>query len=95
MVDNEKNNRYGTAGYNYSMQRIVCTGSIKTCEFCKEDDSDESKISKEGYCPKCGRPLWKKAGEKCGFILGYADRNYHQQDKIHIKCKFCNSMTTI
>ena len=75
------------------MIRIVCQGIIKNCEFCKEDENKES--IKEGYCPKCGRPLWKKSGDKCGFIIGYKDRNYHQLNKIHIKCKFCNTVTTV
>jgi hypothetical protein len=77
--------------FKYAMVRIVCEGVIKTCKFCEGD----SETIKEGYCAMCGRPLWKKPGERCGFILGYADKNYRQQDKVHIKCKFCNTVTTI
>lgn len=76
--------------FNYSMVRIVCQGKISDCEFCKDDKS-----LKEGYCSKCGRPLWKKPGEICGFIIGYKDRNYHQQNKVHIKCKFCSTITSV
>jgi hypothetical protein len=79
--------------YNYSMIRIICQGKIKTCDFCREEDNNTT--VKEGYCSKCGRPLWKKSGEHCGFILGYQDKNYKQQNKIHIKCKFCNTVTSI
>jgi hypothetical protein len=78
--------------FNYSMVRVVCRGEIKSCDFCKIDESDES--CKEGYCHKCGRPLWKKPGEECGFIVGYLDHNYRQQNKVHFKCKFCNTVTT-
>lgn len=77
--------------FNYAMRRVICNGIIKTCDFCKED----SDRIQEGYCSKCCRPLWKKPGEPCNFILGYRDKDYHQVDKIHIKCNFCNTMTTI
>ena len=76
--------------YNYSMVRIVCKGKIKVCDFCKD-----KKEIQEGYCKMCGRPLWKKSGEDCNFIIGYKDKNYHQQNKVHIKCKYCNSITSI
>ena len=79
--------------YNYSMIRIVCKGKIKSCDFCKGVNEDGA--IHEGFCSQCGRPLWKKPGEDCSFIIGYKDRNYRQQDKIHIKCKFCNTMTTV
>ena len=76
--------------FNYAMCKIICNGTIKSCEFCKNIDNIQ-----EGFCEKCGRPLWKKTGEHCGFILGYYDRNYHQNNKVHIKCKFCNTLTSI
>lgn len=79
--------------YNYSMLRIVCQGKIKVCDHCRVKDGEE--VVKEGYCKMCGRPLWKAEGDPCNFIIGYRERNYHQVDKIHIKCKFCNTMTTI
>lgn len=79
--------------FNYSMVRVICQGSIKECDFCKNVNVD-GRIS-EGYCSQCGRPLWKKPGEKCSFILGYYDRNYRQENKVHIKCKFCNTVTSI
>ena len=79
--------------YNYAMLRVVCQGKIKSCEFCKEEKDKET--IKEGFCSQCGRPLWKKPGESCGFIVGYLDRNYHQTNKVHIKCKFCNTMTSV
>jgi hypothetical protein len=79
--------------FNYSMIRIVCQGKIKTCDFCKDNKDNET--IKEGYCAKCGRPLWKKSGDNCGFIVGYKDRNYRQQNKVHIKCKFCNTVTSV
>ena len=77
--------------FNYKLVRIVCQGQIKSCPFC----SDNSETIKEGYCKMCGRPLWKKPGEKCGFILAYVDRNYHQKDKINIVCRNCKTITTI
>ena len=82
-----ENRRFG-----YSMVRVVCKGIIKSCKFCESEDINEIR---EGYCPKCGRPLWKKPGDSCGFIVGYADRNYRQQNKVHFKCKYCNTVTTI
>lgn len=78
--------------YNYQMVRIVCGGKIKSCDFCK--DVNENKIIEEGYCKMCGRPLYKKPGESCGFVIGYVDRNYRQQDKVHFICRFCNTITT-
>lgn len=77
----------------YSMIRVVCQGKIKACNFCKENENNG--IAKEGYCSKCGRPLWKNPGETCSFIIGYIDRNYKQNGKVHIKCKNCNTITTI
>jgi len=79
--------------YSYSMVRIVCQGKIKDCDHCKEPEGKET--VREGYCKLCGRPLWKQSGDACGFIIGYHDRNYNQQNKVHIKCKFCNTVTTI
>lgn len=79
--------------YNYSMVRVNCNGKIKSCEFCKEDENN--KMNKEGYCVKCGRPLWKKEGESCNFIIGYLDRNFHQKQKVHFRCRYCNSITTV
>jgi hypothetical protein len=78
--------------YNYRMVRVVCEGTIKSCKFC--NDLDYEKMH-EGYCRKCGRPLDKKPGEKCNFIVGYTDREYHQQDKVHFKCKMCSTLTTV
>lgn len=76
--------------FNYNMVRIVCQGKISACDFCKDIETIN-----EGYCSKCGRPLWKKSGEECGFIIGYKEKTYHQQNKVHIKCKFCNTMTSV
>jgi hypothetical protein len=78
--------------FNYSMIRVICQGTIKSCNFCEQEALSEN--SHEGYCAKCGRPLWKKPGEKCNFIVGYLDHNYRQQNKVHFKCKFCNTVTT-
>jgi hypothetical protein len=32
---------------------------------------------------------------KCGYIIGYYDRSYKQQQKVHFKCKMCSTITTI
>lgn len=85
--------------YKYKMVRVVCKGKIKSCEFCKgtDDEKNESgdRIMYEGYCTKCGRPLDKKTGDDCNFIVGYVDHYLKQQGKVHFKCKFCQTMTTI
>jgi hypothetical protein len=79
--------------YRYRMVRVVCHGKIKTCEFCKNLDYENH--SYEGFCSKCGRPLDKKPGVECGHIVGYYDRGYHQQNKVHFKCKMCSTITSI
>lgn len=83
--------------YRYRMIRVVCAGKIKSCNFCKDLDygTEENKIMHEGFCNKCGRPLDKKPGDTCNFIVGYQDRGYKQQDKIHFKCMNCQTLTTI
>lgn len=85
--------------FRYSMKRVVCNGKIKSCEFCKDSNNGKTENGKpilmEGYCSKCGRPLWKKPGDDCGFILAYLDRHYNQKDKVHIKCKLCSTVTTV
>lgn len=75
--------------YKYSMVRIVCNGTIHGCDHCKNN-----KEISEGYCHLCGRPLWKKVGEKCNVILGYHDRSVNTQGKVSVKCKWCNSIQT-
>lgn len=79
--------------FNYAMVKVVCEGTIKSCEFCK-DIHDDGKI-REGFCSKCGRPLDKKPGDSCNHIIAYLDKNYHQKNKVHIKCKLCCSVTTV
>jgi hypothetical protein len=79
--------------YRYRMVRVVCQGKIKTCKFC--EGLDYEKHSYEGYCTQCGRPLYKKPGDECNFIVGYVDRLYKQQNKVHFKCKFCQTITTV
>ena len=76
--------------FNYSLVRIVCQGTIKGCDFCKD-----VKEIHEGYCSQCGRPMYKKIGSPCNFILGYKDNNSKLKGNIHIKCKYCNTTTTI
>lgn len=78
--------------YRYRMVRVVCKGKIKTCKFCNDLDYEKAH---EGYCKKCGRPLDKRPGDECNFIVGYVDREYHQQDKVHFKCKMCSTLTTV
>lgn len=79
--------------YRYRMVRVVCQGTIKTCKFCENLDYENRAY--EGYCSKCGRPLDKKPGVKCGYIIGYYDRSYKQQQKVHFKCKMCSTITTV
>lgn len=83
--------------YRYRMVRVVCKGKIKCCKFCEElDYGDEKKrIVHNGFCNMCGRPLDKKPGDECNFIVGYVDQLYKQQDKVHFKCKMCQSLTTV
>lgn len=78
--------------YRYRMVRVVCKGKIKSCKFCNDLDYDKAH---EGYCRKCGRPLDKRPGEECNFIVGYVDQLYKQQDKVHFKCKMCSTLTTV
>jgi hypothetical protein len=77
--------------YNYKNVRMVCKGKIKSCDSCHENNE----FLKDGFCVKCGRPLWKKPGEPCEFILGYHDRNFERLGQIVLKCKYCNTLTTI
>ena len=81
------------AQYRYKQIRIVCQGIVKTCKHCKDTEFQE------GYCKLCSRPLWKKSGDKCNHILGYAERDddgqFKKQGKLHIKCTYCNTLTTI
>jgi len=83
--------------YRYRMIRVVCEGTIKSCAFCNELDygTEEKIIMHEGFCTKCGRPLDKKPGDKCNFIVGYRDRGYKQQNKVHFKCRNCQTITTV
>lgn len=74
--------------YNYKVKRVVCQGIVKGCDACKDKHE-------EGYCTLCGRPLWKKVGEPCGNILGYMDRNYKQENKVHWVCRWCSTCTTL
>jgi deoxyribodipyrimidine photolyase-like uncharacterized protein len=78
--------------YRYRMVRVVCKGKIKSCNFCNDLDYEKKH---EGYCTKCGRPLDKKPGDECNFIVGYVDHLYKQQDKVHMKCKMCSTLTTV
>jgi hypothetical protein len=80
--------------FNYSMVRVVCKGQIKPCDFCKDQVNDATVI-REGYCTKCGRPMFKNPGDLCGQIVGYYDRRYKHQDKVHFTCRFCRTITTI
>lgn len=82
--------------YNYKMVKIVCRGTIKSCSRCAETGF------MEGYCPQCGRPLWKNPGDPCRFILGYVERTNDQKQgnnlcggKVNFKCTMCNTVTTI
>jgi hypothetical protein len=82
--------------YKFSMIKVTCIGTIKGCDKCKDTDFDE------GYCSFCSRPLWKKIGDPCNFILGYYEPDSVERTKApklnrgkyHQKCKFCNTMTT-
>lgn len=80
--------------YNYSMLRVVCVGKIKSCKFCEDIINDKTNVY-EGFCKKCGRPLDKNPGEDCRFIVGYVDRRFHQQEKVHFRCRYCNTLTTL
>jgi hypothetical protein len=79
------------------MVRVVCQGKIKSCKFCNDLDygSEKKEVKHEGFCNMCGRPLYKKPGENCNFIVGYVDRGYKQQNKVHFKCKMCPTITTV
>jgi hypothetical protein len=79
---------------NYSMVRVVCDGTIKPCEFCKEVINTKE-LKHEGYCAKCSRPLDKNPGDPCRYIVGYLDHRYKQQDKVHLICRFCKTITTV
>jgi hypothetical protein len=74
------------------MVRVVCEGKIKCCKFCNDLDYDKKH---EGFCVQCGRPLDKKPGVDCKFIIGYVDRAYKQQQKVHFKCQRCSTITTL
>lgn len=80
--------------FNYSMVRVVCQGNIKSCEFCKEVINTKE-LKHNGFCSMCGRPLDKNPGDPCAFIIGYIDRRYKQQDKVHLICRFCKTITTV
>jgi hypothetical protein len=75
--------------YKYKKVRLVCLGLIKGCEYC-----DSIEFS-EGYCKNCGRPLWKKIGEQCNFVLGYYDGTIRKQGKFDIICRNCRTITTV
>lgn len=78
--------------YRYRMVRVVCQGKIKSCKFCEDLDYEKKH---EGFCRKCGRPIDKKPGDDCNFIIGYVDRLFKQQNKVHFKCKMCSTITTV
>ena len=59
--------------YKYKRVRMVCLGLIKGCSYCSTIDFSE------GYCKECGRPLWKKVGEQCNFVIGYVDNTFKKQ----------------
>jgi hypothetical protein len=80
--------------YNYAMVRVVCEGKISSCEFCS-DKLNTKELRYDGFCSKCGRPLDKNPGDACSFIIGYVDRRYRQQDKVHIICRYCKTIKTI
>lgn len=84
----------GKKNFNYSMVRVVCQGKIKSCASCKEQVNNET-VMYDGYCSKCSRPLCKNEGDLCGQVVGYYDRRYRQQDKVHITCRFCRTITSI
>lgn len=73
---------------NYRMIRVVCKGKIKSCERCSELEFNE------GYCPQCGRPLWKKTEEPCVCILGYVEKEIKTRGKINFVCRNCSTVTT-
>ena len=76
--------------YKYRNVRIVCQGTIKGCDECKDIVPPA-----EGYCKLCNRPLWKKIGESCNSILGYYDGDYRKSGKVHVKCILCRTIHTI
>jgi hypothetical protein len=73
---------------NYRMIRVVCKGNIKTCDRCSSSEFNE------GYCPQCGRPLWKKSEESCNCILGYVEKEIKIRGKINFVCRNCSTVTT-
>jgi|LAHU01.1.fsa_nt_gb predicted amidophosphoribosyltransferase len=75
--------------YKYQKVRLVCNGKIKCCNYCSDIEFSE------GYCKECGRPLWKRANEQCGFILGYMDSTIKKQGKLDIICRNCKTVLTI
>jgi|APLow6443716910_1056828.scaffolds.fasta_scaffold00197_11 hypothetical protein len=76
--------------FKYKMVRVVCKGKIKCCDRCSEI------VFNEGYCPQCGRPLWKKPEEVCNTIVGYVEGDIEKkQGKVNFRCRFCNTITTI
>jgi len=81
--------------YKYRNVRVVCKGSHRGCEHCKEIPISE------GYCKLCRRPLWKNIGDSCNTIIAYYDGELKQGKKenekvgVDIICKECNSITTI
>lgn len=88
--------------YKYKILRVVCEGTIKTCEFCKDIP-----VPSEGYCKCCRRPLWRNPGERCSSIVGYIDgelkrymdselkKQGKKRSGINFICKECNSITSI
>jgi len=78
--------------YKYRLVRVVCEGKIKCCKFCDGLDYEKKH---EGFCRKCGRPLDKKPGENCNFIVGYVDRALRPQKHVNFKCNLCSTITTI
>jgi hypothetical protein len=79
----------GKKKFRYRKNRVVCNGTIKGCEHCKDISPPA-----EGYCPMCGRPLWKRIGEACNFILGYVECPGPTQGKIDFRCYQCNTIIT-
>ena len=78
--------------YKYRLVRVVCEGKIKCCKFCDGLDYEKKH---EGFCKKCGRPLDKKPGEDCNFIVGYVDRTLKLQKHVNFKCNRCSTITTV
>lgn len=73
---------------NFKMLRIVCFGKIKCCDRCSDIDFSE------GYCPQCGRPLWRKPEETCNSIVGYVENGIKKQGKVNFICRNCSTVTT-